>query len=111
MKEKILKWFATGRVGASSKAMACCLIDAETDYSYPLDPDDFNRCLLFLNAVPEARQHFDKLRLMSTKWAILIDRWDEIEQCFLDEVGFNWCKAKMAAKTYELIGDILKGVK
>ena len=107
MKDKILNWFATGRVGASSKAMACCLIDAENDRSHPYDPDDFNRCLLFLHAVPEAREHLDKLRSMSKRWNDLVDNWDKIEKSFIDEVGFNWSKAQRAAKTYELMQSIL----
>ena len=111
MKDKILVWFASGRVGASSKAMACCLIDSETDRSHPFDPDDLNRCLLFLEAVPEARQHMDKLRTMSVTWDMLIENWEQIEQCFLAEVGLNWCKAKRAPKTYELMDKIQKAAR
>ena len=107
MKDKILNWFATGRVGMSSKAMACCLVGAECDCSHPYDPDDLNRCLLFLSAVPEAREHMDKFAAMSTAWAMLIERWSEIEKCFLDEVGLDWCKATSAKKTYDLMDKIL----
>ena len=74
MREKILQWFAAGRVGASSKAMACCLIGAETDGDHPFDPSDLNRCLLFLEAVPEARLHLDKFRAMSDTWNLLIEK-------------------------------------
>ncbi len=111
MRNKILNWFANGRVGASSKAMACCLIGAETDRSYPYDPDDFNRCLLFLKDVPEAREHMDSLRSMSVVWDVLIDKWEEIERSFLDEVGLNWHKSNRAPKTYELMDNILKGAR
>lgn len=106
-KDKILHWFAIGQVGASSRAMALCLINEENDHSYPLDPSDFNRCLLFLHAVPEARKCFDKFRKMSPQWEILIDNWSEIEKSFIKEVGFNWGAGHRAPKTYKLMNDLL----
>ena len=111
MEKQILNWFATGRVGMSSKAMACCLIDAEHDNSHPYDPDDFNRCLLFLDAVPEARNHFDKIASMSKTWKALVEKWELIESSFLDEVGFNWSKGVPAPKTYKIMEKILTEVK
>lgn len=103
MKEKILNWFCTGEVGASSKAMAQCFAGVKGGYSHPYDPDDLNRCLLFLEAVPEAREHMDKLRELSSTWVKLVERWAEVEASFLDEVGRDWCKARSAPKTYELM--------
>ena len=106
MKDKILEWFATGRVGASSKAMACAAAGLPGDKSHPYDPDDLNRCLLLLEAVPEIRDCMDKVAEISGTWAKLVTRWDEVEKCFLDEVGLNWCKANSASKTYELMKQI-----
>lgn len=103
MKDKILEWFGTGRVGASSRAMALCIAGAKGGKDHPYDPDDLNRCLLFLEAVPEAREHLGKLRKLSPTWAKLVDRWDEVEASFLDEVGRDWCKARSAPKTYDLM--------
>ena len=57
MEKKILNWFATGKVGVSSKAMACAAAGLEQDKTWfnnhPSDPDDLNRCLLLLEQVPE----------------------------------------------------------
>ena len=103
MKDKILNWFSTGRVGASSKAMALASIGISNDKSHPYDPDDLNRCLLLLEAVPEIRQHFDEVAAISDTWAKLVSQWDEVEQCFLDEVGLNWAKGDRASRTYELM--------
>lgn len=103
MKEKILSWFATGEVGASSKAMASCIAGVNGGNSHPSDPSDLNRCLLFLEAVPEARDHMDKLRSLSPTWAALVDRWEEVEASFLTEAGRDWSKARSAPKTYELM--------
>lgn len=106
MKDKILEWFATGRVGASSKAMASAVADLPHDKSHPYDPADLNRCLLLLEAVPEIRNSMDKVAAISDTWGKLVARWDEVEQCFLDEVGLNWCKARSAPATYELMKQI-----
>ena len=109
MKDKIMLWFATGRVGASSKAMACAVADLPiSDRYHPADPDDLNRCLLLIEAVPEIRDHMDKVAAISGTWARLVARWDEIEQCFLDEVGLNWVKARSAPKTYALMRSIIE---
>lgn len=104
MKDKILNWFATGHVGASAKVMACAAAGIDSnERNHPYDPSDLNRCLLLLVEVPEILQHFDKVAAISDTWAKLIARWDEVEQCFLDEVGRNWCKAHSAPKTYNLM--------
>lgn len=107
MQDNIIQWFATGRVGLSSKAMAVCIAGLNRGCSdHPHDPDDLNRCLLFLEAVPEARYHLHKVKKLSPVWSSLIDRWDEIEQSFLNEVGLDWCNGKRAPKTYELMKSI-----
>lgn len=103
MKEKILHWLVTGRVGASSKAMACAAVDLPSSGCYPLDPDDLNRCLLLLEQVPEIREHMDKVAAMNKTWAALVERWEQIEQTFLEEVGLNWSHGNRAPKTYELM--------
>lgn len=107
IQEKALHWIATGRVGASSKTMAMTACGLPSGKDYPLDPDDLNRCLLMLQAVPEVRDHFDKIAALSPRWGRLIERWDEIEASFLEEVGLNWCKADNAPKTYRLMQDAI----
>ena len=105
-------WLATGQVGASSRAMCCWLvlgIAPKSRSDYPLDPADFDRCLQFLGAVPEARQMLTKMREVSKPWSALVDRWDELEQCHLDEVGLGWSKAHSAPRTYALMKSILTG--
>jgi len=76
------------------------------DGSHPYDPSDFNRCLLLLDAVPEIRRHMDKVAEISDAWARLVERWDEVEQCFIDEVGFNWTNGRRASRTYRLMKEI-----
>lgn len=103
---KVLNWIATGRVGASSKAMAMAACGLPNDGSYPHDPDDLNRCLLLLEAVPDVRDHFDKIAALGVVWERLIGRWADIEASFLDEAGLNWSKTQTAPKTYALMRDV-----
>jgi len=107
VKDKILYWLATGQVGASSKAMAFQVLGLPNNKSFPWDAPDFNRCLLFLDAVPEARDHMDKIADISPVWQRFVNSWDEIEACFLDEVGLNWSHGESAPKTYDLIKKVL----
>ena len=106
IRDKILNWFAIGQVGASSKAMALAVIEMPHSSSHPCDPDDLNRCLLLLAAVPDIRNHMDKVASISTTWAKLVERWDEVEQCFLDEVGLDWTKGNRATRTFKLMKEI-----
>lgn len=109
MREGIMRWFVQGEVGISSKAIASAILGIEsTEHNYPSDPADFNRCLLLLTVVPEARNHLDKVRKLSPVWNALIDNWKEIEDCFLNEVGLNWELGNRAVKTYNLMQMIIK---
>ena len=104
----VLNWLANGSVGASSKAMAFSIAGIECEeISHPYDPSDFNRCLMLLDAVPEARKHLDKVATLSLYWKAIIERFDEIEACFIDEVGLDWTKGGSAKKTYGLIKSII----
>jgi len=89
--------------------MACAAAGLPQDRfggSHPYDPADFNRCLLLLEKAPEIRKHFNKVSDVSETWKKLIDRWDEVEKTFIDEVGYNWSKCDSAPKTYELMKSI-----
>jgi hypothetical protein len=108
MKDKILKWFGNGEVGSSSTAMALAVagIDSE-EKSHPHDPGDFNRCLLFLQSVPEARNHLNKVSQLSPYWGAVISNFDKIEKSFIEEVGLDWVRGNSAPKTYQLMRSIL----
>lgn len=106
MKDKILKWLSYGETGASSRAMAFASIDIVASTSHPCDPSDFNRCLLLIEAVPEIKENMYKVAKISDTWQKLVDRWDEVEKCFLDEVGRNWSNSDSAKKTYKLMKQI-----
>ena len=109
--EGAVLWLANGRRGISSNTMFTHItgIDAmqRSSKSHPHDPDDFDRCLLLLDAVPEFREHLQKMRTCSKKWAALVDNWTSIEVSHLGEVGLGWKKARSAPETYKLMKSIL----
>ena len=105
--KNILNWYANGQIGLSSKTMATHFSGAKITYAdYPHDPSDFNRCLLFLEAVPEA--NIKDMATVSNTWSLLVKNWEKLEKCFIDEVGRNWSKARSAPKTYKLMESILR---
>lgn len=108
MKTKVLKWFATGETGMSSEAMASAVCGIESQKWHPCDPADFNRCLKLIRDVPEIKEHMGKVSALSPVWEKLVARWDEVEKCFLDEVGLDWSKGRRlhATKTYALMKEI-----
>lgn len=111
MNDKLLGWFATGRVGASSLAIAHKMmgLGSAPERSYPHDPDDLNRCLLLLEAVPEIRPRMKEMAEICPEWARLVARWEDIERTFLDEVGLNWCHGRTAPETYALMKQCIYG--
>ena len=102
MKEKVLEWFARGETGISSEAMACAVCDMTPNPkwsgfgNHPSDPSDLNRCVKFLDAVPEARNHLHKVAALSKTWAVLVENWSELEAMLREELPTN-----NAPKTYK----------
>lgn len=106
---KVLHWMMNSNdVGSSSKAMAAAATGHPSiNLDHPHDPSDLNRCIKLCKEVPEVKANFNKVADISTTWAKLISRWDELEKCFIDEVGYDWCKDRSAPKTYALIKEII----
>lgn len=110
VEERANKWIVDGQVGQSSKAiwshmMGVALKDDGFGARYPHDPDDLNRCLLLLDLIPEWKPRMHEMAAHGIRWAGLAAKWDEIVECFLDEVGLNWCKGHdlRATKTYAMM--------
>lgn len=71
-------WLATGRVGASSRAMAAHFVGQPCDGSYPHDADDFGRCEGLLDAVPGLRERVGEMASVNAYWAALAPAWPAI---------------------------------
>lgn len=82
---KILNWFFTGHVGSSSKTMAAIAVDQEEvmfGFDRPHDSSDFYRCYELVKAVPEIKDHFDKIKERCPEFGPILDRWDELCELF-----------------------------
>lgn len=107
IERKVLEWLANGETGVSSETMAMAACGIKRGWSsHPYDPADFNRCLMLIKAVPEIKYHMDKIAKISATWGKLVDHWDEVEECFINEVGLDWCNGRRAPKTYNLMKQI-----
>jgi|CXWL01.1.fsa_nt_gi hypothetical protein len=111
-KDEFAAWLRNGEVGISSKAIGCWILFGELDdrhgkFCYPYDPDDLNRCIKLLNRVPYLRERFVMMAAVCPAWARLVENWDAIEKCFLEEVGINWCVSHGGKKTYKMMSDAI----
>jgi hypothetical protein len=108
LQSKVLKWIFNSRnIGLSSKAMAASVCGHNDKIDHPYDPSDLNRCIKLCTEIPEIKESFNLIANLSPTWGKLINRWDELEKCFIDEVGFDWSLGKKAPKTYKLIKSII----
>ena len=101
--EAIARWLLEGKPGVSSKAMASVALGlVPKDRCHPLDPHDFNRCIKFVDTVPEVRNWFPSIRMLSPEWAAVIDNWDRLRSAFIEEAGYDWSKSSRCPETYKL---------
>ena len=103
MKEKLLKWYATGEKGLSSENMAATVLGLPSRLYHPCDPADLNRCIKLVDAVPEIKTKFPEIAKLSPQWKEVINNWEKLREMFISEVGFDWQNHKSAGKTYEFM--------
>ena len=100
--QQVLDWMFNGETGLSSECMAAVALKVKRRrYNYPLDPADLNRCLKLVKHAPGIRRSFPRLRKLGKEWRAVIDHWDELQEMFVAEVGWDWSKGQRASKTYE----------
>lgn len=92
-------WVASDKTGLSSRYMARSLqgfaglshvtVPTTQDWirsPYPLDPDDLDRCVGLLDAVPELRPHIPRMADgHGPQWAVLAQHWNELEALLREE--------------------------
>lgn len=109
--QKAIEWLASGERGCSSNSMFTHLtgVNAVTSSykSHPYDPDDFRRCCLLLEEVPELKAELHRMAEVSPEWAKLVAHWEEIKQLIDEEVP-GWLsrrppRGSKATKGYYLI--------
>lgn len=84
-------WLEHGERGNSSETMFSRFtgVDLTDDPSHPYDGDDFRRCRLLLEAVPEFQAKLSMMKVVSTQWHSLVDSWQELCD-LMDGEAPNW---------------------
>lgn len=87
LSEAALQWLATGEQGNSSQVLFFqttgisppdLSVDSVTDH--PRDVDDFRRCLLLMETVPEVRENLEIMCSVSPTWDRIVDAWSALTQ-------------------------------
>ena len=83
------RWLAEGEHGASSKTMFSVLsgLDISRFNDHPYDPDDFRRCYLLINQVPEFEKDLYKVAELSPVWKNIIDNWGKLTTMLLEQMA------------------------
>ena len=78
----LLRWLASGPRGISSNTMIMHLTGIPTMgrgfMDHPHDSDDFRRCRLLLEQVPELQAKLPAMATCSPAWKALIEHWAEL---------------------------------
>lgn len=112
------EWFLAGEHGASSATILqrvtgvdhpCTHQHGDTPCEFPLDPADFRRCRLLLDAAPDVAAKFPGVMMsVSPTWAALVAHWDEL--CgVMDEECADWATGGTTPcpRTYERLHALL----
>ncbi len=97
---KVAMWLRKGERGMSSNAMCKRMfgVPASAGIEHPHDPDDFRRCMHFLDAA-EAHDKLPMMSDVSTTWSRLVTVWDQLAESLREEMKAG----KSAPKTYALM--------
>ena len=89
MNKKILKWFCSGDVGESSKAIVfvmCGILPKDIlnkNWSpYPHDSSDFGRCYKLLKIFPEWKEKIIEMQCLGEIWKRIALAWNELENLY-----------------------------
>jgi hypothetical protein len=90
--EKTLIWLLSGDTGRSSLTMCSCLYCIPTknnQWNYPCDPDDFGRCMRFLDTLmpDERKTALLSVSGVSKTWKTLVENWDRLEKLYDEDKG------------------------
>lgn len=102
-----IKWLDHGERGTSSEAIFSHLTGIPLGRGMwpPADAGDLRRCRVLLAQVPEFAARLSEMAALSTPWARLVERWDEV-CAVMDEESRT---GHYHPRTYELIQLITYG--
>lgn len=86
--EKMMFWLTKGERGISSEVMFETISGHNLGgrKSPPSDPDDFKRCYLLLETIPEWKTKLNELRKISPTWNNLVDNWDKLTELLEEQL-------------------------
>ena len=93
------QWIVNGEVGTSSRTIWAVMMGAVTDkdvfgvYGVPHDPDDFRRCYLLLEAIPEWRGQLSEVEKIFPMWIGFVREWDKLTEMYEKAVKTGTGKA------------------
>lgn len=82
-------WFRNGDTGTSSLTIWHVFTGRPSphrDFCWPWDPDDFRRCRILLNLIPEWREELCRVGVVFPWFEPFARRWDEFERLYVEEV-------------------------
>jgi hypothetical protein len=108
VEEKARWWISNGRVGQSSRTMWNCLIgNKHFEVNHPYDPDDFSRCYILLETVPEWKVDLHKLKTLSPVWSNLVDNWAKLTEMYEENKRTDW-KNKKQIGMYDFMQTLIR---
>lgn len=100
-----IRWLANGKRGTSSETLFTVLTGVKcleaSEMSHPLDPSDFMRCRLLLEACPELRACLDDVHEVSPEWRGPVLHWAELEVLVDSEIPLWRSSQGDAPRTYD----------
>jgi hypothetical protein len=86
-----ISWLENGERGMSSEAMFTRFtgVSLDGECNHPHDADDFRRCRLLLEAVPEFQGKIHLMKDVSVQWHSLAGYWQELCD-LMDEEAPDW---------------------
>lgn len=94
LEDRAAWWKMRGETGISSLTIWCALAGGRSDsYCYPCDPDDFRRCKLLLDLIPEWRPRLGEVTKRFPWFAPFERRWEEFEELYRVESPRQTCPA------------------
>lgn len=89
-------WIERGETGTSSLTIWVAFtggVSPHRDHCYPLDPDDFRRCELLLDLIPEWRPVFSMTVTKRFPWMKpFTDRWEHFKEMYAKEEKTGRCQ-------------------
>jgi len=82
----LAEWLLNGEHGTSSLCLAGMMLGSTTNFRLdtPSDPDDFRRCYLLINYLPDGVALF-KNKVVGEKWKAIAENWEELCRLFEKE--------------------------